>query len=166
MSSPSFSLTISFIILIQVICISRGANFRNELPVIKIFEIRVVTATKLEAGEEEHVVDKLPNSNIVVGEDIQPNSKLIFECDARYPVQWVYQGDGMPEYSTNTTQTQNSGGITRPDNLFAASISLGFRRPISNHDSGRYTCRSLQNPDLSVFYNLYVSGNINKYLFT
>ena len=85
--------SIFLFLLINYAC-SLGANLRNELPVIQIFEIRTTTSTKLELGEEEHLVQKLPNSNIIVGDmgDIQPNSKLILECDARYPVQWLYQG--------------------------------------------------------------------------
>jgi len=62
----------------------------------------------------------------------------------------------MPEYSTNTSTSKD--GNTRPATKFMSSASIGFQRKLGDYDSGKYTCRSLQDPKLSVFYNLYVVG--------
>jgi len=128
-------------------------------PHIRIVEIK----KELQSTREgEHILNKPPNSYVVVGQDIQANSKVLFECDAQYPVQWVYTGPGMPEYYTNTSSTSHTrpaeGLITRPGPLFMASLTLGLNKPIGPQDSGKYICRSLQTVDLNSFYYLYDKG--------
>jgi hypothetical protein len=148
-------------IAVNIVGLSHGAQ---DVPTVRIVEIKTAHDDKKD-GEKEHIIQKPPNSNIIIGDDIQTTSKLVFECDAQYPVQWVYNGDGMPEYSTNASSMNNvrpgaeiPNSITRPGPLFTATLSLGFSRNIGAQDSGKYTCRSLQTPTLAAFYYLYVKG--------
>lgn len=66
----------------------------------------------------------------------------------------------MPEYTTNTSQSDTPGreqGQTKPKTLFEAHLFLGYGRPLGYYDTGKYTCRSLQDPTRAVHYFLFVS---------
>lgn len=68
----------------------------------------------------------------------------------------------MPEYTTNTSQSDNPSNQerhpdTRPKTWFEAHLFLGFGRPLASYDSGKYTCRSLQDPSKAVHYFLFIS---------
>lgn len=76
---------------------THGAIRTTEQPIIRIIEIHSFISVKLEVNEGQRVVDKPANSDIIVGngEDIDPRSKIVLECEAPYPVQWVYDGEGV-----------------------------------------------------------------------
>ena len=161
--------SLSLLVLAIVACTcpfnGYGYSVRNlEFPTMRLV---VVPANSLNPSQDETVLHKPTNSELIMGEgeEIPLNSKLILECDASYPVQFIYTGDGMPEYATNTSQTENPNHKdsppqlqqTKPKNLFEAKLYLGYGRPVAAYDSGKYTCRSLQDAGKASNYYLFVS---------
>lgn len=72
---------------------STGYSVRNaELPVIRV---AMVPADK--PTGEETVLHKPSDSQLIVGEDgdIPLKSLIKLECEASYPVQYIYTGDGV-----------------------------------------------------------------------
>lgn len=45
--------------------------------------------------DEISVVDVPQNSDVVVGKEIPKGTRLLLECQAEFPVTWVYKGDGV-----------------------------------------------------------------------
>lgn len=84
----------AFALLFSGLCsFSIGYSVRNaELPVIRL---AVLPADK--PTGEETVLHKPSNSELIVGEDgdIPLNSLIKLECEASYPVQYIYSGDGV-----------------------------------------------------------------------
>lgn len=67
----------------------------------------------------------------------------------------------MPEISTNTSiktskKSKNSG-------QFTATAALGFNRNLQESDTGSYICRSVQNPEDSIYYYIFVPGEILRF---
>ncbi|CAL8142874.1 unnamed protein product [Orchesella dallaii] len=141
------------------VSLSYAYNIRNiELPTLRV----AVYPTN---SNEEIVLHKPPNSQLIVGEgeEIALKSKIKLECEAGYPVQFIYTGDGMPEYTTNTSQQDHAikdvegGSITKPRQIFEAQLFLGYARSLGYYDSGKFTCRSLQDATRASHYYLFVS---------
>jgi len=67
----------------------------------------------------------------------------------------------MPEYTTNTSQQDtkdaDGGFITKPRQIFEAQLFLGYARSLGYYDSGKYTCRSLQDATRASHYYVFVS---------
>jgi len=73
------------------VSLSSGYNVRNiELPTLRV----AVYPTN---SNEEIVLHKPPNSQLIVGEgeEISLKSRIKLECEAGYPVQFIYTGDGV-----------------------------------------------------------------------
>lgn len=58
----------------------------------KIYSHRVDSAI---GTDEISVVDVPQNSDVVVGKEIPKGTRLLLECQAEFPVTWVYKGDGV-----------------------------------------------------------------------
>ncbi|ODN01923.1 EGF, latrophilin and seven transmembrane domain-containing protein 1 [Orchesella cincta] len=140
------------------VSLSFGYNIRNiELPTLRVAIYPTIS-------NEETVLHKPPNSQLIVGEgeEIALKSRIKLECEAGYPVQFIYTGDGMPEYTTNTSQQDNTkdvdgSSITKPRQIFEAQLFIGYARSLGYYDSGKYTCRSLQDATRASHYYLFVS---------
>jgi len=65
-------------------------------PVIQVIEI-IPSLDNFTTAETVRELDKVQNSEIIVGQDITANSRLVLRCKASYPVQFVYIGSGVSE---------------------------------------------------------------------
>lgn len=72
-----------------------GYSVRNiELPTLRVV---VVPSSSNNPSRDEIVLHKPAGSDLIVGngEEIPVQSRLTLECDAAYPVQFIYTGDGV-----------------------------------------------------------------------
>jgi len=56
---------------------------------------RILQVINPQARNEFTVVSKAINSEVVVGKDLVKGARILLECSAPYPVQWIYSGDGV-----------------------------------------------------------------------
>lgn len=70
-----------------------GGKVGPELRIMsKIYSHRVDS----ERGTDEiSVVEASQNSDLVVGKDLPKGTRLVLECQAEFPVNWIYRGDGV-----------------------------------------------------------------------
>lgn len=53
-------------------------------------------AVDSDAGTDEiSVVDVPQNTDVVVGKEIPKGTRILLECQAEFPVNWIYKGDGV-----------------------------------------------------------------------
>lgn len=70
-----------------------GGQFGQENRIAsKIFSHLVDSAT---GTDEISIVDVPQNTDIVVGKEIPKGRRVVLECQAEFPVNWVYKGDGV-----------------------------------------------------------------------
>jgi hypothetical protein len=63
-------------------------------PGIQILEI-IPSSDNATAAETVRFLDKPKNSEIIVGQDVSLNSRLVLKCNATRPVQFIYIGAGV-----------------------------------------------------------------------
>ncbi|ODN00058.1 Sushi, nidogen and EGF-like domain-containing protein 1 [Orchesella cincta] len=103
---------------------------------------------------------KSRNSDVVIGEDTSATSRILMKCNATYPVQWVYLGDGRPEFTTFTNVKWQENSMVPMSFEAEASLGLlGFHGVLREEDTGNYTCRSIQEPSVHSYYYIYVPGD-------
>ncbi|XP_035712511.1 uncharacterized protein LOC118437537 [Folsomia candida] len=111
------------------------------------------------------------STDLVVGEDIRRDARLILTCIAHHgPAEWVYSGDGNPNYIRNTT-TENIGsdGKRLPmeetngaAKRYIATLTLGQTGITTTKDTGRYNCLTaspetgMKYKTISAYYHVYV----------
>lgn len=91
------------IVLLHCIGSSIAYSVRNaEYPTLRA---AVVPVNSEDPAKEELILQRPPNSQIIVGEgeEISLNSRITLECEASYPVQFVYTGDGVIYYKMIST---------------------------------------------------------------
>jgi hypothetical protein len=69
------------------------------------------------------------------------------ECTADYPVQWVYNGNGVPVMDSKVMQ-----------NADMEYRAMAFISKLGERHTGKYKCQSTENPDVLSYFYLYVPG--------
>ncbi|CAG7827402.1 unnamed protein product [Allacma fusca] len=115
-----------------------------QAPSVKIYEFN---------GREITLLDSTPNTDLLIPANQENITEryLVLQCKAPYPIQWIYSGDGIPEYIANTSVSW----AVEPHE-FTASAGI-FR--LSEYHTGNYTCKSIQNSNWAVSYYLYITGD-------
>ncbi|ODN02991.1 Slit 3 protein [Orchesella cincta] len=104
--------------------------------------------------DEISSVDVPPNSDIVVGKEIPKGTRILLECQAEFPVNWIYQGDGAPQMQTNTTIP-----ASKKKAKYSATALIGSDDGVvDSKETGEYICRNTQNPEESIRYYIFVPG--------
>ncbi|CAL8089036.1 unnamed protein product [Orchesella dallaii] len=106
--------------------------------------------------DEIQKVDVPPNSDIVVGKEIPKGTRILLECQAEFPVNWIYQGDGAPQIQTNTSIPASKHN---KKTKYSATALIGSDDGVVDaKETGEYICRNTQNPEESVRYYIFVPG--------
>ncbi|CAL8109613.1 unnamed protein product [Orchesella dallaii] len=136
---------------------SNGATLPEDyLPQIQMLEI---VSSPMNRSVSVNLWKKR-NSDIVIGEDTSATSRILMKCNATYPVQWVYLGDGRPEFTTFTNVKWDENPKVPLSFEAEASLGLlGFHGVLREEDTGNYTCRSIQEPSVHSYYYVYVPGD-------
>jgi hypothetical protein len=56
---------------------------------------RILQAVDSNSPNEFSVISSQIDSDVIVGRDLVNGARIILECSAPYPVQWIYSGDGV-----------------------------------------------------------------------
>lgn len=56
---------------------------------------RILQAVDSNSPNEFSVISSQIDSDVMVGRDLLNGARIILECSAPYPVQWIYSGDGV-----------------------------------------------------------------------
>lgn len=92
---PLVGSTLIYLSLLSIIwspTSAEDASVSQWSPNMEIFEI---IPSPDNTTEQIRLIPKRKNSEIIVGEDIDPQSRLIIKCNATFPVQIVYIGAGV-----------------------------------------------------------------------
>lgn len=148
------------ILVIYIVCLPgsgvSGADLPEDyLPQIQILEIISSPTNRSTAVN----LWKEKNNDIIIGEDTSATSRILMKCNATYPVQWVYLGDGRPEFTTFTNvKWQEDPNVPLSFEAEASLGLLGFQGVLREEDTGNYTCRSIQEPAVNSYYYIFVPG--------
>ncbi|CAG7785634.1 unnamed protein product [Allacma fusca] len=110
---------------------------------------------KPSAHSNVEVLTSKADSDYVLSQNILKGS-IFLECVASYPIQWVYDGPGHPHVETYA-ETRRSFTNFKDSNtyLYFAKIYLV---KIGEENTGKYSCRSLADETVEVYYYLFVPG--------
>jgi hypothetical protein len=114
-------------------------------PVIKLFEV----------DESNTVIREYDRVDITRSEAIVERiDHLRIECQASYPVQWIYTGNGVPILSSylSMSTTQEGGRIVNK------YITSAFLSPLKESHTGNYQCSHTDYLTLSPSLYIYVPG--------
>lgn len=79
-------------VLSSVVIVITSGSVSQWSPNLELFEI---IPSPDNTTEQVRPVPRRKNSEIVVGEDVGPHSRLVIKCNATFPVQIVYIGAGV-----------------------------------------------------------------------
>ncbi|XP_035709413.1 neurogenic locus notch homolog protein 3-like isoform X2 [Folsomia candida] len=143
-------------VLSSVVIVITSGSVSQWSPNLELFEI---IPSPDNTTEQVRPVPRRKNSEIVVGEDVGPHSRLVIKCNATFPVQIVYIGAGRPEFTTFTNvQWKEDPQMPLTFEAEASLGLLGFQGALRSEDTGNYTCRSIQNATIHSYFYIYVPG--------
>lgn len=133
-------------------------------PLLEVFEVKrqsvnsvIYTNTHPKDHKSSSIreINVTRNSDLLFGEVTEQDSALLLECEAPYSVQWIYKGDGDPEFNTNTTTEMDYSTGKR---MYNAYLYLGMRNTLTERETGKYICSSVRNKNLFSFVYIYVTS--------
>jgi hypothetical protein len=141
MGVPSFLICVIF--LTGLFQNTLSTQQQLDLPIAKIYQVqsdnRLKPWTRIDSNFET-VVENVEN--------------LRLDCQANYPIQWIYTGNGIPAFtSTNKYSRRNTQGSTSTE--FTATVVIN---PLKEHHTGKYQCSPADFIDGKTFFYIYVPG--------
>jgi len=109
-----------------------------------------ITSVLSETGDSSVTLPHLNvEDNFYFGRTLQLN------CNATFPVQWVYRGNGTPAVHSETFRMAPEF-MNIDSYLFQASVVFTYTDP---KQTGNYTCEGVNRPELQTYLYVYVPGN-------
>ncbi|CAG7731527.1 unnamed protein product, partial [Allacma fusca] len=144
-----------FVTFVNVVLSSNSAETEFGLPITELF----ITNNTLNGSLR--LITNVSDTEVVFSEDLILNDKfynqIVIFCNASYPVEWIYEGDGAPRLHTGqfrTYQVFNNSATYE----YSAVIAL-YQERYNEQQTGTYVCRSVEDEKLRVFYHLYFPGD-------
>ncbi|CAG7728405.1 unnamed protein product [Allacma fusca] len=97
----------------------------------------------------------VPTSNTPKIDNFYFGKTIQLTCNASFPIQWVYTGDGAPAVHTETFRLARDF-FNVDSYIFQASVVFSHT---AERQTGNYTCQGIDRPELHAYFYVYVPGN-------